>query len=346
MRLLICTQVMDESDPVLGFFVRWTQEFARHFDEVNVICLKSGHFSAPSNVFVHSLGKETARSRFRYVIRFYTHVWRLRHEYDAVFVHMNQEYVLLGGLLWRLSGKPCMFWRNHRSGSILTIIAKYLSDMPVTTSRASYLATGKRTRFMPIGIDTEVFSPGDVAQPKTILFFGRLDRSKRADVFIDALEMVAAQGYFFGATICGDPTEGHEQYASEMREKGRRLEALGALTFRAGITQKDAPELFRTHEIYVNVSPAGGFDKTIGEAMACGCVAVVANDAVRGAIPDELVVNPYDVSDVARGIIYALSATAEQRREISRKGVGYIRANHSLPSLIERIHSLLASVPS
>src|ERR1041385_8548279 len=120
MRLLVTTQAVDLNDPVLGFFHRWIEELAKHYEHVHVICLKEGEQRLPSNVSVHSLGKEQGRSRVKYLVLFYRYIWTLRNEYDAVFVHMNQEYVLLGWKLWFLLGKRIVLWRNHKKGSFLT----------------------------------------------------------------------------------------------------------------------------------------------------------------------------------------------------------------------------------
>src|SRR3972149_3520538 len=99
MRLLIVTQVVDTNDSDLGFFHRWIEEFAKHCESIVVICLKEGQHRLPPTVAVYSLGKGKTASgfqlpagrRFRYTIRFFTLLWRLRNSYDAVFVHMNPE---------------------------------------------------------------------------------------------------------------------------------------------------------------------------------------------------------------------------------------------------------------
>ena len=102
MKLLILTQKVNKDDPILGFFVRWVEEFAVHCESVVVICLEKGNYDLPSNVNVLSLGKEEGKSHFVYLLRFYTYIWSNRKEYDSVFVHMNQEYILLAGLFWRM----------------------------------------------------------------------------------------------------------------------------------------------------------------------------------------------------------------------------------------------------
>ena len=102
MRLLIITQKVDKNDPILGFFHRWIEEFAKHCESVIVICLQKGEYNLPQNVKVLSLGKESKHSNIRYIVCFYMYLWQERNNYDSVFVHMNQEYVILGACFWKL----------------------------------------------------------------------------------------------------------------------------------------------------------------------------------------------------------------------------------------------------
>ena len=106
MRLLICTQKVDKRDPILGFFHSWIEEFAKHCSQVIVICLEKGEFDLPENVTIFSLGKEENKHGYAvkllYCWSFYKFIWRYRKEYDTIFVHMNKEYVVLGGIFWRL----------------------------------------------------------------------------------------------------------------------------------------------------------------------------------------------------------------------------------------------------
>src|SRR5437899_240970 len=109
MKLLIITQSVDLENPVLGFFHRWLIEFAKNYERVTIICLEEGKHDLPENVKVLSLGKESEKSeqdsmsknqsprKLRYIGRFYKYIWQRRKNYDAVFVHMNPIYVVLGG---------------------------------------------------------------------------------------------------------------------------------------------------------------------------------------------------------------------------------------------------------
>jgi hypothetical protein len=105
MKLLIITQKINKNDPILGFFHGWVKEFSKHFDSIVAICLEKGEYDMPTNVKVLSLGKESGHSKVKYLLNFYKFIWQERNNYDAVFVHMNPVYVVLGGLLWKIIGE-------------------------------------------------------------------------------------------------------------------------------------------------------------------------------------------------------------------------------------------------
>lgn len=349
MRLLIITQAVDEDDPVLGFFHRWVYEFAKHCEFIHVICLKEGRHSLSANVSVHSLGKRSFQglpleskgspwiARTQYVWRFYKYIWKLRKEYDAVFVHMNQEYVLLGGVFWLLSGKRVVLWRNHKMGSLFTRIAALLSHAVCYTSPSAYVASFGNAVQMPIGVDTDSFKPRGAADPRSILFLGRLDAVKRPEVFLQALDVLAKKGVAFRADIVGDPTPGREQFALELKEK---FASVPNVSFKAAISNAEATAAYNSHAVYVNLTPSGSFDKTIGEAMASGCVVVAQNDAVRAVVPKDSFVDISSANSVARGIEHALLLDKGSRAALSRKLRAYAVGNLSLPLLSPRLFAL------
>ena len=103
---MVITQKVDQTDGLLGFFQRWLEELARHYSQVVVICLFKGQADLPPNVRVLSLGKESGAGRLVYFWRFFKYVIAERKNYDSVFVHMNPEYLVLAGWLWRLLRRP------------------------------------------------------------------------------------------------------------------------------------------------------------------------------------------------------------------------------------------------
>ena len=279
MRLLIITQKVDKNDPILGFFHRWLEEFAKNFEKVIVICLEKGEYNLPG-VEVFSLGKENIKHRmfnkFIYIINFYKYLWQERRNYDAVFVHMNQEYVLLAGDIWRLLGKKIYLWRNHAKGNILTRLAVFLSHKVFYTSPQSFTAQFSKSVQMPVGIDTDFFKPDPSVEriSNSALFLGRISPVKKVLEFIDWVE-----GKGYDATIAGPILPKDKEYGEDVKLKIKNSKLNIALL--GPVTQEGARRLYQSHETYVNFTPSGSFDKTIFEAAACGIKLVTENSDAK-----------------------------------------------------------------
>lgn len=338
-RLLICTQAVDTKDQALGFFHEWIGALAREFTSLHVICLKEGAHTLPGNVTIHSLGKEKGVSRLGYVVRFYRYLIVYWGEYDTVFVHMNQEYVLLAGLLWGIGGKRVVLWRNHKKGSVFTRVASLLAHTVCYTSSESYVAKYPNALQMPIGIDTKLFAPSSTVSQDSILFLGRLDPVKNPDTFLAAVQLLRREGVSAPVRIVGEPTTGRETYAEEVRKK---YEQISDVSFTPAVPHAQTPGIYASHSVYVNLTPSGSFDKTIGEAMASGCMVVVANQALRGILSEDFIVDPGKPESVARGIRIALTLSKEESEKVRKHNREWIEKEHSLEILMKKITAVLA----
>ncbi len=217
-KLLVCCQIIDESSTVFSFFVRWIEELATRYDKVTVLCLYEGKHNLNTrfeNVKVCSLGKEGGQSRLKYIWKFYKYIWKMRHEYRSVFVHQNREYVLLGGVVWKLLGKKVFLWSNHYMGNFLTNIAGYFCNKVFYTSKFSYTANFKNAFQMPVGVDVKNFLENkhfenykyNSKMSNSVLFLSRLSPSKHPDIVLKALKNLEVKnsGLSFVATFVGGP---------------------------------------------------------------------------------------------------------------------------------------------
>ena len=239
-------------------------------------------------------------------------------------------------MLWH---KRVVLWRNHKMGSVFTWVACKLVHTVCYTSPFAYVANYTNAIKMPIGIDTDTFKPGEL-KPHSILFLGRLDPVKKPELFLEAVEQLEHRGANFHTNVYGEPTSGNEEYAQKLKE---RFAGLKNTSFYSGVRNDETPAIYASHDVYVNVTPSGSFDKTIGEAMASGCVVVAANEAVRDAVPDELIVSNDSTETVARSIQYALSLSAQERAGVVAKARTYIEREHSLVLLLRRLVGILTS---
>ena len=338
-RLLVVAQAVDLDDPVLGFFHTWIEGLAAQFASVQVICLYEGRHALPANVQVNSLGKERGRvGSFRYALRFYRLLWKLHGTYEKVFVHMNEEYILLGGLYWRLLGIRASLWRNFYIGSWRTRLAVFLASRVFCTSRDSYTAQFKKTRIMPVGADIQAFTtPTGVARiPRSILMLGRIAPVKRIDVLLKALALLVKRGVSFSAAIYGNALPADAAYLESLMDFARTHDLTPHVQFHPGIAHRDAPPVFQAHEIFVNVSPSGLYDKTIFEAAAAGALPMTSNRDYALESDPQLVASDTNPGVLAEQLTHVLELPREEKDRL-RSSSSTLAAANALPQLIKAL---------
>ncbi len=311
MRLLILTQAVDLDDPVLGFFHRWIEEFATHCGQVQVVCLKEGRHALPPTVHVHSLGKESGASRIKYVLNFYRFMWELRSEYDAVFVHMNPEYVVLGGWWWKLRRKRIALWYVHRQVTWRLRVAARLVDAIFTSTPESLRLITTKAHYVGHGIDVAVYQDTplkaiDVISPR-VISVGRITPIKHLETIIRALRQLRVNGILARLDFVGDPVTAQDSVYKEMLlTLVRTLQLEGIISFRGSIKNSDLPQLLAEYDFAVNAGPTGGIDKAVLESTAKGMPTFVANEGFRKYFDDlaDQFIYPFgDAKELAQRIV-------------------------------------------
>ena len=345
MKLLIFTQKVDLDDTYLGFFHEWIAKLATHCESVIVVGLSIGQYDLPANVKVYSLGKESGASRLTYMVRFFKYSWRFRRDYDAVFIHQNQEYAILGGILWKCLRKRVYMWRNHYVGSILTDIAAAFCTNVFCTSKDSYTAKFKKTIFMPVGVDIEPTRVGQsiVRAPKSILYLGRIARSKRIEVLIDACAILKKEGTRFTLSVYGNASDKEQDYPVELEKKVEELDLSDRVSFYAGIPHAETAAVYAAHEAFVNLSPSGMYDKTIFEAIAGGCMILVANEDIRKDIDDRFFGDGQSPEVIAAKLRSLLALDDSERFKIVRALKDKVLEKNSLSLLAQKLVALMST---
>ncbi len=303
MKLLIVTQKVDINDDVLGFFHRWIEEFSKYCEKVTIICLQKGEYALPKNVNVHSLGKEIKQSRVAYLLNFYSLIWKKRKDYDVVFVHMNPEYIVLGGLVWKLLGKKITLWYTHKSVTPWLRIAEKLADKILTASKESFRLPSSKVEIVGHGIDIDFFAPDqNVPRGNHWLSVGRLTASKRHDLAIRAAREAGAP-----LRIAGEGPE-RENLKKLAKELGADVAFLGPLT------RERLRDEYRRAAKLIHRSETGSLDKVVLEAAACGCPVDTADSALA-----ELPLSPEYVRE--RHSLYSLIPTIIRRTGYKLKSI-------------------------
>lgn len=338
MRILITTQIVDKNDPDLGFFHSWLIKFSERFESIEVICLFKDEFDLPGNITVHSLGKEKKKeSKLVNTWRFYKILWNLRGRYDAVFVHMNPEYVILGGLFWRLTGKKVLLWYTHKAVNLRLRLAALLATKIFTASKESFRLPSKKVEVVGHGIDVEKFESNHSNPPRNFLFaVGRISPSKDWETVIKGLVDLNTVNTGVPSPlldIAGAPiTKADFEYL-------RKLQSLyGNIAFQT-FTPDEMPHQYAAHYLLIHTSRTGSMDKVVLEALAAGRIVVTSSEAYANLAEGELkgVVfrfSPGDYQELARTIekIYKAGIVVPNQQAIE-----YVRKNHNLDTLIGKI---------
>lgn len=335
MNLLICTQAIDTDDQNLGFFHEWVAGFAQEFDHVLVFALRVGLHDLPKNVEVVAIRAER-QSRFATACRFMSLILKRRHEYDTVFVHMNPEYLVLGGLWWRWMSKPVTLWYTHKSITSTLRIAERLAVRILSASRESFRLATRKLVVLGHGIDAAYFFPPATPAPQTsFITTGRLSPTKRIGLMLDAFSILYAQGTVFDFTIVGGPaTPGDLLHERDLRTRIAALPFTEQVHMVGPVSHRHLPTFLSKAHVFVNASATGSLDKAVLEAMANGLIPVTSNEAFQQALPADLFVRPCTPEAFASALQSAMAYEQGSFR-------AYVEKEHSLALLLPRISSLL-----
>ncbi|MCK5017054.1 MAG: glycosyltransferase family 4 protein [Candidatus Peribacteraceae bacterium] len=333
MKLLIITQKVDKKDPILGFFHRWIEEFSINCEELHVIGQKIGDYNFPSNVYVYSLGKESGSSKIIQLFKYWKLQWKLRRQYDAVFVHMTPIWVVLGFPIMPLLRKRFFLWYEARGKrwplhfslllpSLKKVFSASTSGMPIKT---------KKSVIVGHGIDTEQFSFGDIESNNQFVTVGRITRSKRLEMIISAFALSSSNKSLFivGNTITNDD----EKYLKELEEIITNNDLKNRVIIKS-LTQQELLPVLKNAKLFLHASETS-LDKAVLEAMSCGCLVISSAEAVKPLLPDFCRAD--DASSMSQAISFVLGLSNEEYEEEAKELRELVVEKHSLPRLMQRL---------
>jgi len=347
MKLLILTQKVDINDDLLGFMHGWIKEFSKKCEKVTVIALGAGQYNLPENVKILSLGKEKGRSKIMYLINFYKYIWRERKNYDAVFVHMNHGYVILGGLFWRLSGKKIGLWYVHKQTSFSLKLAEKLANIIYTASKESFRLPSSKLKIIGHGIDLSIFYYSPRAKFDgnfKIIYVGRINKIKNQRLLVEAMDILVNERGVkdIEVNLAGSPVyQDGNDYKDELVQqiKDGRLE--NYVKFIGSVPNKDMASVYRQADLSVNLCPTGGMDKAVLESIAMGLPVVVFNKAFAPLFSeaDYFILNNLSAPELADKIQTLLNAPKEELNSIIFNLRKKITDKYDLTGLIGKILS-------
>mgnify|MGYP001590781398 CR=1 FL=1 len=344
-RLLFITQKIDKEDDILGVYHEWAGRLAEKVAELNIICLSKGVADLPLNVRVWSLGKEKGQSKLGYLLNFYRYIFKLRDNYDLVFVHMNPPYILLGWFWWKLWRKKIVYWNASYKINWLMKFALSLADKGVTSVPEAFNIRSKKIIAVGQGIDTDSFRRINAIEKRngSILYLGRISPVKNLEILIKALGILARKDLGVNLSVVGEVREGDKYHQKILRES-ERLGQAGIISFLGKVPNYRTPELYNFHQLFVNLTESGSFDKSILEAMACQTLVLVSNKIYERIFPGDLknllMFKEKNAVDLALKLGGLLRLSGQESEAIGKRLREIVVRDHNLNNLSSRLISV------
>lgn len=346
MKLLIITQKVDKNDPILGFFHNWISKFSEKFEKISVICLEKGSFDLPSNVKVYSLGKESGRAKIKYVKNFFNLILGLHRDYEAVFVHMNPEYIVLSGFLWKVFGKKIFLWYSHRSIDLKLRLATFLSDGIFTPAPQGFGIKSKKVFYTGHGINFDDFkiAYNHKKDDIVLLHVGRITRIKNIDILIKAVAKLKSvfskrlKLILVGGTITSDD----KKYSDSLKRIIIETNTQDVVEFRGFVPPSQIQNLYGMSDLSINLAPTGGLDKVVLESIACGVPVLVSNSTfidLFGKYSGDLVFLEKNQDDLAEKIKALIDNNEKQK--IADYLLVRSKERHDLGNTIDKISLII-----
>ena len=347
MKLLIVTQVMDRSHPILGFFHRWVEEFAKHCDQVHVICLEAGDHNLPYNVVVHSLGKEKkAENCLVYIWRYLSLVWKLRKKYDSVFTHMNPEYTIVGYPIWFVTRKQIGMWYAHGAVSLRLKIATLMSKNVFTSTPQGFRLNIPKRKIVGQGIDTILFTPADTethSEELQLVTVGRMTPAKNIDTLLRSCAVLKGTGQPFSFSIVGGAVTDQEKvYERQMMDLTHELGLDDEVVFVGSVKQSKLPEVLRRSDLFIHDGQTGSLDKVLLEVMASATFVISSNESYKALMENAEYNTVYTTGDfetLANMVQEFLMLPKEKKENVINANRQLVKTDHSLVTFVQKIVS-------
>ena len=338
MNILITTQAVDNKDDHFVFFLDWISEFAASYKKVTVIALRTGEYTLPPNVKVVSLGKNEGKGRLTYLYRFFKTILSERREYDDVFVFMNPEYVVLGGLIWRYLGKRIGLWYTHKQVNLKLRVAHFFTHIVFTAIKESFRIPSTKVCVVGHGINTDLFSPMPAPQQGIeILTVSRIAPIKHIENMIEAVPFIEKKlNQKVTLSIVSALPSKDDAYYQKLITLITQKKLTEQVHFLGAIPGGELPPVYNRATITFNLTPTGGLDKAVLESLSCGVPVIASNQGLRplfGVYQDRLSVALGDVEELAEKASLAVSLK-EHESEALR---ALVKDTYSYKTLIKKI---------
>jgi len=268
-------------------------------------------------------------------------------EYDIIHFHDGGDFSFPFFSLFvkkpkilMLQGLLDFYERNVVARYILKNVAEiYISPSHRIERQLGKLGIPKyKVRYLPNGINTNIFHPLEKKQDSFILFVGRIEPIKGLHVLLKSLRYLKKSIHL---VIIGPPSWNHTYFKNvsttmnEIQEK-----TVHAITYLGELEREEIIEWYQKSSVLVRPDLYGGSGGlTSLEALACGTPVIgTGNEIVKDGV-NGILVPPNDAVKLAKSIQYLLD-NEDVRKKLGKEGRRWIIENLSSEVIVERLSQI------
>ncbi len=349
MRVLLINFEMDKSSPVLAWQARIAKELSNSCTNLHVLTEKAGDYILTSNMTVDVIPRrpygipKSLGGGFLVNLQLY----RLLKKYpcDVCFIHMAHKWAYRLWPIFKFNRIPILIWYAHGSVTWHLKLAALFADKLITSTDEGLRINTPKKIVIGQAIDTDFFIPPPAREVKPeIVYVGRISKRKRIKLLIEtlqALRNIDPQKQWklkiAGPTLTSDD----QAYLSYIKNHIRDSDLNDYVEFTGPLTQSETIKLYETASVHLNVSNTGSMDKTVMEALSCGCPVVTTNEAFQEALEKingaySASSDPLHLAESIYNIAYSPPSISEMRQLIESK--------HDIKSWIEKLNNTLSDL--
>jgi glycosyltransferase involved in cell wall biosynthesis len=257
---------------------------------------------------------------------------------------MNQIYVILGGVLWRVWGKRIGLWYAHGAVSTSLKVATLLTHTVFTSTPQGFRISSAKKVVTGQGIDMSRFVYAE-RQPQThqlqLITVGRVSVSKQLETLLQACALLRQQGVSFQFRIVGSVvTEADKAYEANLRAYCDRKGIADAIIWQGPATQSELPSLLAVADLFIHDGVTNSLDKVLVEAVACGVPTISSNPSYRhiiGAVDQPIYFPAGDAAALVTCMQSMASLPLVDKNQFTRGIAQKVQREHSLPNLVSGI---------
>jgi glycosyltransferase involved in cell wall biosynthesis len=336
MRLLIFVNKFDKNDDLLGFFVGWVNELAKHPPSIIVITQSVGEYDRLANLKVISIDKAKNPSPFWRVVKFKWLLWRLRLDYDGIFVIMAPAWAIVASGAAKLLGKKLYLWYAVWRGNWKLKLAEKLVDKIFCSVEEAFPFKTSKLVLLGQGIDTDYLVPDSpIRETGFVLFLGRISPVKKIEVLLEALAKLpeAERAKIKAEIVGGTASPSDDSYLNDMKGLAQELKISNQISWLGRVGHESVKQYYQRTDIFVNLTPTGSFDKTMLESMACGDLVLASNQALARFLSPELrellIFRQDDANDLSSKLKNLLNLNPSRKDSLRNELREIIIKNHS-----------------